>query len=627
MSAFSIFSGKNNFSTLNIAKTIEDYERILYVDVSLINDLATDAFFRHKTINIMAFVFMLVILYQMQGEQENGMLQIVRASRGGRFNLALKRQLIIAGMIFVTVVSLYVATLVGAFYEYGGMTSLKLPIQSIEGFSRYTQVHNQWQVILSCCIKNTLVIYALLCVVWFFLVTLRNRKLVFAIMAAIYGFEFVCYTNISIQSVYRWLRQINIFNLFEFNEIIRSYLNIGKATWVLSVEDIVLVFAGMIAVILPVISIVTATFKKSGVSFIFVERLNRIIEKYVQMALCNMHICLKELYKIVASGSAVLLIVGLALVSIYFCIDGKMHYSQEQNMLDRKYIECGGSDYLGYKEELLKLQADLENAVTKKMEAVNANEEYYKEEAYWELADEVTRLDSRVKAYSEVYVKLEYLDELKSQRGIDGYLMTDRGYEEVIGKYGLSRWNKLLFGLSAVVVLVISEGFNREYVSGMSALIRSSQRGRVYFYIRKIAACILTSTFLYAIVFNIDGNFLNAYYSFQYPEAPVQSLTYMKDCRLNISIREYIIWQHIIMYCFTLLITALVCTVMLIAGRKNGKIYVFIVMVVSIAASNMLLTSGMNVPYVTMICMLAVTALIFIAGKNLWCCSKELLIA
>ena len=46
--------------------------------------------------------------------------------------------------------------------------------------------------------------------------------------------------------------------------------------------------------------------------------------------------------------------------------------------------------------------------------------------------------------------KREYLDTLKEETGIDGYMMSDRGYEEIFGKYGKAREIVLLMALLCV---------------------------------------------------------------------------------------------------------------------------------------------------------------------------------
>lgn len=54
---------------------------------------------------------------------------------------------------------------------------------------------------------------------------------------------------------------------------------------------------------------------------------------------------------------------------------------------------------------------------------------------------------SRYAAVREFEQKQEYLENLKEETGIDGYMMSDRGYEEIFIKYGKARETVLLMAL------------------------------------------------------------------------------------------------------------------------------------------------------------------------------------
>lgn len=76
--------------------------------------------------------------------------------------------------------------------------------------------------------------------------------------------------------------------------------------------------------------------------------------------------------------------------------------------------------------------------------------------------DELSQINSTVSIYASRYAavrefeqKQEYLENLKEETGIDGYMMSDRGYEEIFGKYGKARETVLLMALLVSVVLIV----------------------------------------------------------------------------------------------------------------------------------------------------------------------------
>ncbi|RGW85202.1 hypothetical protein DWV44_13925, partial [Lachnospira eligens] len=226
--------------------------------------------------------------------------------------------------------------------------------------------------------------------------------------------------------------------------------------------------------------------------------------------------------------------------------EGKMAFSDNSRERDRIYLEKGGADYSQISALIDERRADYMQAVQKSMEA---SEQYENGEIG---IDELSQINSTVSIYASRYAsvrefeqKREYLENLKEETGIDGYMMSDRGYEEIFGKYGKAREIVLLMALLASVVLIVSENIGIETSTGTKYIVNAAS-GKNTVKIKRIAASLALCIVLYFIVYGIDMIYLQNYYGMPYTEAPLMSLTFMRDCGLNISIGTFIVIRLIV---------------------------------------------------------------------------------
>jgi hypothetical protein len=121
-----------------------------------------------------------------------------------------------------------------------------------------------------------------------------------------------------------------------------------------------------------------------------------------------------------------------------------MAFSDNSRERDRIYLEKGGADYSQISALIDERRADYMQAVEKSMEA---SEQYGNGEIG---IDELSQINSTVSIYASRYAavrefeqKQEYLENLKEETGIDGYMMSDRGYEEILAS--TERQERLFF--------------------------------------------------------------------------------------------------------------------------------------------------------------------------------------
>ena len=225
----------------------------------------------------------------------------------------------------------------------------------------------------------------------------------------------------------------------------------------------------------------------------------------------------------------------LKYVTIFICNNQKIAYSEDEKKRDEYYQQYGGRDYSGFTSLIEQRQNDVYEAQAK----LDAAREQYEwgelseddvSRYVYNLMDAVRLLDNM----SEYMQQIEYVSQIKEQYGIDAYVMSQRGYDQIFGSKGA-----LGFG----VVLIAETESSVEYKNGMNMLIGSSKRGRRWERTVKAAAvCILVGVSAF-LLYIIEMIIMYKAYGMPYINAPLISLTYMNTAKVfrNITISQYML--------------------------------------------------------------------------------------
>ena len=504
---FSIFSDKNSFTYNNIVKTGKDFEKVADVSLYLVNNKAAGSFVNYYYTFYFALIMMVFIIYGLSGERDNGMWGIVHSAGSGRLRLALHRLFIIAGSGVVITAGLYFTTFAAALLLYGGAGALNAPVQSIQAFERFAMPMSQIGFVLYNYEYSVLAVVVLSVALWAVFVVNRKRNHALILTGVVVGLEVLMYYRIGLHSIYSAFKQINIVRLMKVNAVISTYANRGRGSFVIS-ESAIMFWALMVILVVSVAVAVMGTvlMRPSQGKNVLTRLTDKLYAGY-QHIFANVPVVFKELHKLLVTSRGFTVIVVLLLVVMYFISYGKMAFSDNSRERDRIYLEKGGADYSQISALIDERRADYMQAVEKSMEA------------------------------SEQYGNGEI--------GIDGYMMSDRGYEEIFGKYGKAREIVLLMALLASVVLIVSENIGIETSTGTKYIVNAAS-GKNTVKIKRIAASLALCIVLYFIVYGIDMIYLQNYYGMPYTEAPLMSLTFMRDCGLNISIGTFIVIRLIV---------------------------------------------------------------------------------
>ena len=212
-------------------------------------------------------------------------------------------------------------------------------------------------------------------------------------------------------------------------------------------------------------------------------------------------------------------------------------------------------------------QYEAGNADIKQLNMATGNLEYYR---------------GRYSEISELVEKMDYLERVETEYGVKGYLISDRGYESIFGRYSKSRELVLIIVLISAIMIVISEVSLLESRTGMDSMLRAGVNGRKWLELRKVIASIILVTALFLVVYGIDYMYMIKYYGMPYLDAPIMSLTYMEGCNFNVTIAGWIMLRLLVRYIVSLLTMSVALALSKIIGKKGNRALVIIVLAVLI---------------------------------------------
>lgn len=545
LTTFSIFADEKSFTYNNIQKTAKDFKRVANVKVSLTDNNAVSQFIEYNYIYYIALMLNIFVIYELFGERENGMWNIIHTSRHGRTVLALKRIISIIISTFIVTAVLFFTIFIVSVLLYG-TAALSAPVQNIENFSKFALPMSQIEYILYDFSYSFFALLTLTVLIWAVFTYVRRRNIAAGIIAIFMGTELLLYKKIQIQSVYGILKQINFTRFLKVNDVISTYANRGRGTFVISEADIMMIVMLLLFVIACCFGIAgNIIIRPSQKKSLLVKIADKVWELY-QHLLAGFTVTAKEFHKMLVTGRGLVVIFIMVMLTLYFVGYGQMQFSDNVKELDNIYLASGGKDYQEITDMVAKRYNDYQKAV---MDAQSCKERYDNKEADIE---ELTEATSTVSYYaiklgrvSEFMKKQEYLADISEKYGVAGYMISDRGYEEIFGKYSTVREIVLFIILSVGIILIIAENTIIEYRTGMNYITNASRRGRGWIQIRRIAAGLILTILLFAFVYGVDMYKMYSIYGMPYIDAPLMSLTFMEGCNPALTIRQWLIIRFV----------------------------------------------------------------------------------
>lgn len=537
-----LFSDKTGFSYNNIVKTKKDYEPLLNIELTQYDNRAVEEIANYNYGYVISFVLILFIINLLYRDRDNGMWQLTYVAGKGRFELAVKRVGITVLVSFVVCGVLYWSCVVMSLICLGGVSQLGAPIQNIPQFGKCTLLINMREYLWLNFLWSFLSIYAFVSIIYMLMTIFRNRKNVIVAMTAFLIVEYLLYTKIEYNSVYGIFKYINVINLFRMSDVCMTYRNIGFSTYVVDLRNVVLIMFAVVIVAAAAVTVLAAAnmkpYVKTGIFTKIVQKINEIYQRL----LAGMPHIFKEIHKNILTAKGIWILVGVMFATIYFSKMGLMTFTEIETENDKMYLEYGGEEYSyieeyvnGEKGMILYIGELRQDAEQKYKNGELSFEDYRSKIQYCEI------MMGSMDIVREPMEKLDYLKELEGETGIKGYMMSDRGYEQIFGERSLQR--EIILGIVVIiaVILIPFAGVKLEKYSGVVSIANVSYVGKGANHLFRILSCVLVSLIISAITNFIVYFNLIKWYGAPYINAPLQSLTFMRNIPFRITVLQWMI--------------------------------------------------------------------------------------
>ncbi|MGN0316535.1 MAG: hypothetical protein ACI4E1_01220 [Lachnospira sp.] len=583
MSEVSIFSKEGSVSAENIDSIANAYERIKDIEMTNEDNRGVRYYLDYSYGIIIVTLLMVYLIYLMFEDRTNGMWQLTYSSSGGRSWLTLSRMITLAVLSFASIVFLEFPRLIYASIKYGEIKCLYTFIQNIEGYGNFTYPLSKMQYILLLTFIQWLIVVCISFLVFTLFSVFRNRNFSLIIISGIGIAEYLLYINTSSTTIISILRHINICKLFDVNIILKRFYNVNINNLVFTDINLIMWILIVFIIVEIIVSIFSNIFMKPYGNDSFVQKKMQEINKAYQRVFSSYPIILKEFHKAVVSNRGLVIIVATIMAAMYFNTNGVVKYSDTVIAKEKIYEQYGGADYREISRIIdeMNVKCEAAKASLKEMEiSYRAGNSSYEE--YATCLGTFIYYTGQMSAYNEFEEKLDYLSQIKEQKGIDGWMVSERGYGNLFGENATTREYLLVLIITLATTLITFEYLTIDQKSGTLKIIRSSKNGKTRYSVMQIIICILLAILIYIIVYGIDYYYVCNTYIIKFGDAPVQSLRFMEKMNLRISIKEWVAIRNIIRLSESAISILLSFGAYRVASKNNNKVVVIVLCIIEI---------------------------------------------
>ena len=529
---------QEGFAADYLKKSISKYEALRGIEVTYGDNRGLVLFFQYHLSELFALVFVFVIVMDFFSERKKGLDNLIRSTVKGRNVLFLQRIGILAIASVTSVTVLFGFSLAGVKLTIGA-EGLNRLIQSIPEYQKCVYPFSIGQyIIYTCAIKAAGIFFAGMLL--YTVLGLFGKFISTVLVIVLFTGEIALTLTIDPVSSLNAFRYINIYTLIRTDDFFTGcvYLNLfGNAVHGLKAAIIVL---GLLTIIL-----VTVGFIVNGIMHVRNSRtgekitgvFRRIAEKFaLQRSLVHW-----ELYKTLILQGALFIFVGLLGIHIYMSY--RYEYLYPVDAMNKLY-------YIRYHGE-----------ITRELYEEAAGEMQRMEDTYARLKESFEKAESAAVPNGAQIYNLTILmqnneaDRNNLQPVIDD-MMTARAYSEARGEnlwlvepftYDLfiNRDTRTRRRASFLALIVIIGGlagiYSYDRQSRMGQQIHSSYRGRNVQRVLKPSIAVITGAATVIAFHLIQYIHLSNTYVFSDFDVPVQSIPFMRDFPLEITIKSYLI--------------------------------------------------------------------------------------
>lgn len=561
LNQISVFSQQDSFSTKNIEKTKEEYEKMENISLGIFDGRCLTTFFTYSPIRFVTLLFTLIIAFLLSEKQSEGMEGLIFSCKKGRLQFCIRK----FGALALTTVG-FTVICYGIFLSVcylsmrpkEGIDVFFYSIQSLEIFRDYIGVQSIWEVLIFYvgmqCILNIFCGFLLFC-----LRMLDKTKLWgSAFFALVFVVEYGLYKAIDETSLFAVLKYINLFYLLQHGFGFFEYKNFWIGKVLMNKQTIIEVILGSGISCTFLITNLVTMFRYPNASKKIMcsqfekwkEKKQAVFSKWMEKkSLLGMELCKTLLFQ---KGWLILVLLcfwgyrTLDYTSISFSV-------VQQNVMD--FVERhSGTITTESEAELDEMNQTIEKAEKEyKQATVLYNKKRLSEDGYLAAVVKYESYADTIETYKILSEKTEDLKQLKEERGIDGWYIKEGTYTYLLGFQQAGNAKAMVFPLG--LVFLCSFIFRFERRNGMLPVIFATTNGKGD--LRKVKRTTIAVLTFVVCSFMFFFEILNVskLYGIEGLQAPVQSLSQFEQFPVCCTMGIFLVGSYILRY-----IMLFVCT-------------------------------------------------------------------
>lgn len=524
-------------------KILDDYGKIRNVQGEAYES-GISLWFKSSVQNYMSVILCVLVIFISFETENKGMFPVIYATAGGRGKVALSH---LISVFLTAVISSFIfnsSLIIAGCIKTGGVSVLSAPVQLSRGLENVILSVNGIQFFLLVVLISSGAIFLVAQICMLIMYLIHNRKIALTVCGIMIVCEYIIAGWLPAQSKFSIIKYINIATLLDLKTVFTKYQLYVIAGKCFELKELICFVIFIAILVLSVLSVIIKSKKYPFYKKSLLEVVGEKLCCYAKRIVCGLSGTAMEVYKMLIPqrGGFVLLFFILILVKGLW-----------------KPVSPGEQLTLGSTEEYM---ADYYEEWTGPL-----NEEVFKDIESRSKQLELLIDDNNpaagyyangLKAIGE---RIEYI-RANSNRNL--WLVNPSGYEYMIGDKGrgISEMSFLiaLVGLATIIASV----FSYEKKSDMEVLINTTGNGRKSVKKRKYIIVVILCIIMWLIISGMEIYTVTKTYKLSGLQAPVQSLSFMENIPINISIGGYMC----IAYIYRLIVMLLSETIFIVVSEK-----------------------------------------------------------
>lgn len=510
----SLFGKPGSFARRNLARTAEDFKKILDVQVEFGNNRGIERWLDFGLGDYFHLLAIAVIVMSFLEERRRGLWPAVRAARGGRGRLGLTRLgILFTGSLLATALYSFLPFAVSMCF-HGGWGDLTRSLQSVESFRTCPLRISiaQWLVQFFAVKVLSGVLIGLL--LWCVLGSITNPQFSVAVLGTTLAAEFVLYEYLPVQSFLNILKYFNIFAYVHTSTLYTDYLNVDLFGFPVGIRAVAWCGLGVVGGLCVIWMIFIQLKRRPEGNRDHLSRVSVTVNRALDAVRGRLSIGGWEGYKALAYQY------GLLLLALVFVISGKLTFLQSD------ITPQDDATYEAY-------MRDMEGPIDENTDA------------YLALARESAQgsPDSAklLSALNRVEVRVAALRERAAKGGYEPWVADESDYDVAYGSQSQNQ-QRLNAAIAVVMTAILAASlcaFERQ--AGVVPMLRSTPGGRRRLFRRKALTAALLGAFVWACVYIRELIYvLYEYQMVTTTAVPVRNFDSLAQFPLNLTMGQYL---------------------------------------------------------------------------------------